>query len=80
MLRKSSFILKGNVLDMFVGILLPSDLDKQCEDNFMKILKTYTEFRFKEISPCLSDEEKLRTSQKIAQLLIKGNSFCNTYH
>ncbi|VDN51271.1 unnamed protein product [Dracunculus medinensis] len=59
--------------DMFVGILLPSDLDKQCEDNFMKILKTYTEFRFKEISPCLSDEEKLRTSQKIAQLLIKGN-------
>uniref|UniRef100_A0A914SA29 Senescence domain-containing protein n=1 Tax=Parascaris equorum TaxID=6256 RepID=A0A914SA29_PAREQ len=57
---------------MFVGIILPSDLDKQVEEDFYNFLKQLTEVRIQETTRSLSNEEKRRLSEKIAELLIKG--------
>lgn len=59
---------------MFVGIILPSDLDKQMEEDFYNFLKQFTEVRTQETTRSLSYEEKRRLSEKIAELLIKGFS------
>lgn len=58
--------------NMFVGIILPSDLDKQMEEDFYNFLKQFTEVRTQETTRSLSYEEKRRLSEKIAELLIKG--------
>lgn len=58
--------------NMVVGVLLPSDLDKQVEEDFCSVIKQYTELRTQDISRSLSQEEKTRLSEKIAELLVKG--------
>ncbi|VDK71216.1 unnamed protein product, partial [Gongylonema pulchrum] len=51
--------------NMFVGILLPKDLDKKDEEDFYAILKQYTEVRTQELSRSMSKAEREHLSQKI---------------
>ncbi|VDK63909.1 unnamed protein product [Onchocerca ochengi] len=44
--------------DMFVGILLPTNLDAKDEEDFYSILKHYTEIRTQELSRQMSKEER----------------------
>lgn len=62
-------------VDMFVGILLPKNLDKKDEDDFYAILKQYTEMRTQELSRSMSREEREHLSQKIGDFLLKGIFF-----
>lgn len=59
--------------NMFVGILLPPDLEKQLEADFLNMVKQYSELRTTEVSRSLSQEERKRLSEKIADFIIKGS-------
>ncbi|VDM42880.1 unnamed protein product [Toxocara canis] len=59
--------------NMFVGIMLPSDLDEQMKEDFFNYLKQFTEMRVEDITRSLSHEERKRLSDKIAALLIHGS-------
>ncbi|MFH4977956.1 hypothetical protein AB6A40_004665 [Gnathostoma spinigerum] len=58
--------------DMYVGIILPSDIEDSIKESFLNLVSNYTELRSHAISRTLSAEEKQRVSEKISQLLIKG--------
>lgn len=57
---------------MFVGILLPEDLDSKDEEDFYSILKHHTEIRIQELSPQMSREEREHLSRKIGDFLMRG--------
>lgn len=58
--------------DLYVGVLLPQDLDKDTVNGFRDILKELTELREQTVTRELSHEEQNRLGQKIAGFLIKG--------
>ncbi|VBB29595.1 unnamed protein product [Acanthocheilonema viteae] len=64
--------------DMFVGILLPENLDKKDEEDFYSILKHHTEIRTQELSHQMSKEEKEHLSQKIGDFLMRGGDYLAT--
>uniref|UniRef100_A0A0N5AJA2 Senescence domain-containing protein n=1 Tax=Syphacia muris TaxID=451379 RepID=A0A0N5AJA2_9BILA len=59
--------------ELYVGILLPSDLDGAVEEGFIKVLKEYAVFREVEVAKELTKEERKRMSEKIADWLIRGS-------
>lgn len=67
-----SFFLKLIGLDIFVGLLLPQDLDQQHVDKFHEILNDLTQLRDQEITKELSVDERKSLSSKIASFLVKG--------
>jgi len=64
---------------MFVGVLLPNDIDKQLLDKFEQILKQYTDMRDQEIYRQLSTEEQKLLSHKIAAFLVKSIHFIQSF-
>uniref|UniRef100_A0AC35TVV1 Inheritance of peroxisomes protein 1 n=1 Tax=Rhabditophanes sp. KR3021 TaxID=114890 RepID=A0AC35TVV1_9BILA len=60
--------------NMCVGIMIPQDIDKVVKDDFVKLLKTLTEFKTneKDATGGMTDSEKRRFSEKIALFLIGG--------
>lgn len=58
---------------MFVGIILPRDLDERLEREFVDVLKHYAIVKDSEIVEKMSSEEKKRTSEKISDFLIQSN-------
>lgn len=60
---------------MFVGILLPKNLDPKDEEDFYSILKRYTEIRTQELSRQMSKEEREHLSQKIGDFLMRSDFF-----
>ncbi|CAG9539180.1 unnamed protein product [Cercopithifilaria johnstoni] len=64
--------------DMFVGILLPENLDSKDEEDFYSILKNHTEIRNQELSRQMSKEEREHLSQKISDFLITGGDYLAT--
>lgn len=69
---------------MFVGILLPKDLDEKDEEDFFNILKKYTEVRMHDLSQSMSKEENERLSHKIGDYLVRSKlnilhgAYCTT--
>ncbi|EFO21573.2 hypothetical protein LOAG_06914 [Loa loa] len=64
--------------DMFVGILLPKNLNTKDEDDFYSILKHYTEVRTQELARQMSKEEREHLSQKIGDFLMRGGDYLAT--
>uniref|UniRef100_A0A915PXY2 Inheritance of peroxisomes protein 1 n=1 Tax=Setaria digitata TaxID=48799 RepID=A0A915PXY2_9BILA len=64
--------------NMFVGILLPRNLDSKDEEDFYSILKNYAEIRTQELSRQMSKEEREHLSQKIGDFLTKGGDYLAT--
>ncbi|VDK89059.1 unnamed protein product [Litomosoides sigmodontis] len=64
--------------DMFVGILLPKNLDSKDEEDFCSILKQYTEIRTQELSLQMSKEEREHLSRKIGDFLMRGGDYLAT--
>ncbi|KAI6178050.1 Senescence domain-containing protein [Aphelenchoides besseyi] len=56
--------------DMFVGIILPPNIEKKLEDEFVLVLEQYAEVRSSTVP--LSEEEKQRTSERIGEFLLKS--------
>lgn len=57
---------------MFVGIILPRDIDKRLEDEFLVVLRDYAQVEASTLVRDMTPEERLRTSEKIALFLIRG--------
>uniref|UniRef100_A0A158Q6U4 Inheritance of peroxisomes protein 1 n=1 Tax=Elaeophora elaphi TaxID=1147741 RepID=A0A158Q6U4_9BILA len=64
--------------DMFVGILLPEDLDNKDKEDFYSILKHHTEIRTQELSLQMSKEEREHLSRKIGDFLMRGGDYLAT--
>lgn len=64
--------------DMFVGILLPENLNDKDEEDFYSILKYHTEIRTQELSCQMSKEEKEHFSRKIGDFLMRGGDYLAT--
>ncbi|KAH7715623.1 Protein F57B10.9 [Aphelenchoides avenae] len=58
--------------NMFVGIILPRDIDKRLEDEFLVVLRDYAQVEASTLVRDMTPEERLRTSEKIALFLIRG--------
>ncbi|KAJ1368246.1 hypothetical protein KIN20_029334 [Parelaphostrongylus tenuis] len=58
--------------NLAVAILLPADLDAQVVKEFREVLAQYADVRDQDVKKELSDEQRSRVSEKLAQLLITG--------
>ena len=57
---------------MFVGIILPQDIEKQLENEFVQVLERYATVRESSIVSDMSPDERTRTSERIASFLLKS--------
>lgn len=67
---------------MYVGIILPRDLDKKLEDEFLFVLEKYATVKQSSIVEGMSPDERTRTSERIATFLLKSmsiNSFMGPF-
>lgn len=58
--------------DMFVGIILPRDLDPKLEEEFIYVLNQFSVVKCSEIVHGMSAEQRKRTSERMAQFLVKS--------
>uniref|UniRef100_A0A914XFV3 Inheritance of peroxisomes protein 1 n=1 Tax=Plectus sambesii TaxID=2011161 RepID=A0A914XFV3_9BILA len=61
--------------NLYVGVLLPQDLDKDTVNGFRNILKELTELREQTVTRELSREEQTALGEKIASFIIKGGEY-----
>lgn len=57
---------------MFVGIILPRDLEERLEKEFLHVLNQFAVVKFSEIVDKMSAEQRKRTSERMADFLIKS--------
>lgn len=60
------------LLDMYVGIILPRDMDKTLEDDFVYALGLFASLKISESTQIVNLEQRKRTSHRIASFLIKS--------
>lgn len=61
--------------DMYVGIILPRDMDKTLEDDFVYALGLFASLKISESTQIVNLEQRKRTSHRIASFLIKSGDF-----
>jgi hypothetical protein len=57
---------------MYVGIILPRDIEKRLEDEFLQVLERYATVRQSSIVEGMSPDERSKTSERIATFLLKS--------
>ncbi len=60
--------------DLYMGVLLPSDLDRASVARFEELMNEYTELRQQTVPPDLTAQETEKLSTKISKLLVQGNT------
>jgi hypothetical protein len=61
--------------NMFVGIILPRDLEPRLEEEFVFALQQFSVLKTSDIVEQMGPEQRQRTSRRIAEFLIKSGEY-----